>query len=180
MLGANFQHKNARGKRVIVNEVQNNNEMATQLTELIRQVALLNSCTQSSNEACGLCGVFGHRANMCPHNLYELEQVNFMNANQPRSCFDLYSNTYNPGWRSYPNFSRRNNTQAPMQNVKPNPMSNNARPFDQPKKSTLKETLNTFIEFSMDNHKRNNQRLDSLEASMKQVEVQVGQIAEQL
>ena len=58
----------------------------------------------------------------------------------------------------------------------PNPMRNN----DQPKKSTLEETLNTFIQFSMDNHERRDNRLDSLEASMKMVEVQVGQIAEQL
>ena len=65
-----------------------------------------------------------------------------------------------------------------MQDTRPNPMSNNAWPFDQPRKSTLEETLNMFIEFSMDNHKRNDQRLDSLEASMKRVEVQVGKLAE--
>ena len=61
-----------------------------------------------------------------------------------------------------------------MQNVKTNPMNNYARPFDQPKKSTLQETLNMFIKFSIDNHKRHDQRLDSLEASMKRVKVQVG------
>ena len=49
-------------------------------------------------------------------------------------------------------------------------MSNNVGPFDQPKKSTLEGTLNTFLEFSMDNHKRHDKRLDSLEASMEQVE----------
>ena len=57
-------------------------------------------------------------------------------------------------------------------------MSNNVEPFDQLRKSTLEETLNTFIEFSIDNHKRQDQRLDSLEAFMKRVEVQVGQIVE--
>ena len=65
-----------------------------------------------------------------------------------------------------------------MQNAMPNPMNNNV--FDQPKKSTLEEILNMFIKFSLDNHKRHDQRLDSLEASKKKVEVQVGQIAEQL
>ena len=35
-----------------------------------------------------------------------------------------------------------------------------------------------LIEFSMDNHKRHDQRLDSLETSMKKIEVQVDQIAE--
>ena len=57
----------------------------------------------------------------------------------------------------------------------PNPMSNNVEPS-----TTLEETLNTFIQFSMDNHERHDKRLDSLEASMKRFEVQVGQIVEQL
>ena len=102
-----------------------------------------------------------------------------MNANQLRQRFNPYSNTYNRGWRSHPNFSWRNN-QALIQNTMPNPMSNNVEPSNQPRKPTLEETLNTFIQFSMDNHERQNKRLDSLEASMKRVEVQVGQIAEQL
>ena len=46
ILGANSQEKSARGRRIGVNEVQTNNEMATQLTELTRQVALLNSRAQ--------------------------------------------------------------------------------------------------------------------------------------
>ena len=39
MLGANSQENSARGRRVRVNEVQMNNGMAAQLTELTRQVA---------------------------------------------------------------------------------------------------------------------------------------------
>ena len=58
----------------------------------------------------------------------------------------------------------------------PNSKSNN----DQPRKPNLQETLNTFIQFSMDNHERHNKMLDSLEASMKRVEAQVGQKVEQL
>ena len=59
-------------------------------------------------------------------------------------------------------------------------MSHNAEPFDQPRKLTLEETLNTFIQLSMGNHERHDKRLDSLEASMKMAEIQVGQIVEQL
>ena len=113
---------------------------------------------------------------MCPQSLYKSEQVNYLNANQSRPRFDLYVNTYNTGWRSHPNFSWKNNTQAPIQNNMPNPMSNNEQPW----KSTLEETLNTFIQFNMDNHERHDKRLDLLEASMNRVEAQVGQIAEQL
>ena len=43
MLGANSQWKSARGRSVRFNEVQINSEMATQLTELTRQVVILNS-----------------------------------------------------------------------------------------------------------------------------------------
>ena len=150
MLGANSQQKSARGRRVGVNEVQTNNKMAAQLTELIRKVALLNSRAQLNNEVCGICGIFGHRANMCPQSVYEPDQINYMNVNQPRLHFDPYANTYNPIWRSHPNFSWRTNNQVPIQNIMPNSMSNN----DQSRKSTLEETLNTSIEFSMDNHKR--------------------------
>ena len=47
-------------------------------------------------------------------------------------------------------------------------------------KINLEKTLNTFIQFNMDNHERHDKRLDSLETSMKKVEAQVGQIVEQL
>ena len=81
-----------------------NNEMVAQLTELTRQVALLNSCAQLNNEACGICGIFSHGANMFLQNVYKPKQINYMNANQPRPCFDPYASTCNPRWRSHPNF----------------------------------------------------------------------------
>ena len=52
-------------------------------------------------------------------------------------------------------------------------MSNLMNNNEQPRKPTLEETLNTFIQFSMDNHERHDKRLDSLEASMKRFEAQV-------
>ena len=109
MLGANSQQNSARGRRGVDNKVQVNNGMATQLTDHPSQVALLNSQTQPSNEVYGLGGIFGHRANMCPHKVYKLEQINYMNTNWTRQHFDPYANTFNPGWRSHPNLSWRNN-----------------------------------------------------------------------
>ena len=81
MLGANSQQKSERGRRVGVNKVKVDNGMTTQLTELTRQVALLNSCAQPNNEFCEIYGVFSHGANMCPQSLYELEQINYTNTN---------------------------------------------------------------------------------------------------
>ena len=105
MLRANSQQKSARGRRIGVNEVETSNDMTAQLTKLMRQVTLLNSQAQLNNEVYGIYGTFGHGANMCPQNLHEPEQVKFMNANQLRPHFDPYAKTYNPRWRSHPNFS---------------------------------------------------------------------------
>ena len=52
MLVANSQQKSARERRTRFNEVQMNSRMAAQLTELARQVALLNIRAQPSNEVC--------------------------------------------------------------------------------------------------------------------------------
>ena len=51
---------------------------------------------------------------------------------------------------------------------------------EQPRKPTLKETLNTFTQFNMDNHECHDKRVDSPKALMKRVEVQVDQIAKQV
>ena len=67
-----------------------------------------------------------------------------------------------------------------MQNARPNQILNNMGPPNQPRKLTLEESLSTFIQFSKDNHERHNQKLDSLEASMKGVEVQVAQLTKHL
>ena len=69
MLGANSQQKSARGRRGVVNEVQVNNGMITQLTELTRQVSSFNSHAQPNNEVCGIFGVFGHER-ICAHKIY--------------------------------------------------------------------------------------------------------------
>lgn len=60
---------------------------------------------------------------------------------------------------------------------RPSPHLNQLKPPNQPRKPTLKENLNTFIRFCMENHERDDKRLDSLEASMKMVEMQVGKLA---
>ena len=44
----------------------------------------------------------------------------------------------------------------------------------------MEESLNAFIQVSAQNQEANNQRMDSLEASIKRVETQVGQLAGQL
>lgn len=56
----------------------------------------------------------------------------------------------------------------------PNPYLNQTVPPNQLRKLNLEDNFNAFIQASRDNYKINEQRLNSLEASMKKVETQVG------
>ena len=74
-----------------------------------------------------------------------------------------YSATYNPGWRNYPNFSYKNqNTLIPP--------TNGSQAPPQEKKSDLEELLKSYIN-------SNEIRLKNQEASLKNLENQVGQLA---
>ena len=59
-------------------------------------------------KACGICAVTGHLTDMYP-TLQEdsLEHVNAVGGfpGLPQRNYNSYSNTCNPGWRDYPNFS---------------------------------------------------------------------------
>ncbi|KAL0341410.1 UNVERIFIED_CONTAM: hypothetical protein Sradi_4657800 [Sesamum radiatum] len=61
---------------------------------------------------CGACGQIGHSSQDCQVGNPSIvhEDANFV-SNGGRSNFNPYSNTYNPGWRSHPNFSWSNNQQ---------------------------------------------------------------------
>ena len=193
MLGANSQQKSVRGRRAGVHEVNTNQEMAMQIAELTKQVKLLaagGSRNVPNQEVCGICGIFGHGANVCSAVFDscadEEEQVNALEGFQPRVRNDPFSNTYNPGWRNHPNFSWKNNNQ--QQQPQPqyqlyqrtNQFQGQSSNQNQPRKPSLEDSLNAFIQVSEQNQVANNQRLDSLEASMKRMETQVGQLANQM
>lgn len=67
------------------------------------------------HETCGICGEYEHGANLCAHAVDPIteheEQVNALQGFQPRSNFDMFSTTYNPGYRYHPNFSWKKNLQ---------------------------------------------------------------------
>lgn len=89
---------------------------------------------------------------------------------------DPYANTYDLSWRNHPNFSRKekNPTNAQNQNHMHGQHFNQNMPHNAPNKPTLEDNLDSFIHVSIDNQERNNERLHSLEASMKRLKVQVG------
>ncbi|KAL0405134.1 UNVERIFIED_CONTAM: hypothetical protein Slati_3827300 [Sesamum latifolium] len=61
---------------------------------------------------CDACGQMGHLSQDCQVGNPNIinEDANFV-SHGGRSNFNPYSNTYNPGWRSHPNFSWSNNQQ---------------------------------------------------------------------
>ncbi|XP_073137275.1 uncharacterized protein [Henckelia pumila] len=57
-------------------------------------------------KSCGICASMGHATDMCPTLQEEsIEQVNATGGfpGPPQWKYDLYSNTYNPGWKDHPN-----------------------------------------------------------------------------
>ncbi|XP_044486330.1 uncharacterized protein LOC123211594 [Mangifera indica] len=73
------------------------------------------------------------------------KDVNVVGGYQNQKRYDLYSNTYNPGWRDYPNFSysqKNNNFQQPRYQNRPPPhQAFNPTPLPQPKGMSLKQIV---------------------------------------
>lgn len=118
-----------------------------------------------------MCGIFGHVSNVCPSREafleYLQEQANMMNSYNQKSKFDPFSNTYNTGWRFHPNLSWNNNQNQ-----------NQASSSFQQRKPSLEDSLNNFIQVCQNSQQSNEQKFQQQEASLRKLEVQVGQIAE--
>ncbi|GJT54940.1 hypothetical protein Tco_0989994 [Tanacetum coccineum] len=114
------------------NFVSNQHGTNSEISELSKKVDLLlrnlgkgvPNVSQVSHDACSMCGDPSHSVNNCqswgaPSN----EEVNGVYGNRPRN--DPFSESYNPGWRSHPNFrwkdddNRPNNTQQQNYGYKP-------------------------------------------------------------
>ena len=91
--------------------------MATQVVDAITKKLdqlmtvgfALNAAHMSTQpEPCSFCSSTMHQVNNCPTAVNYTDVSNEqVNAAFFRLGNDPYSNTYNPGWRNYPNFSRK-------------------------------------------------------------------------
>ncbi|KAM2977307.1 hypothetical protein FF2_014260 [Malus domestica] len=84
----------------------------------------VNKVVEKPNEqsvaACGVCSMNGHLMDKCPQLIENggwesANAVGFGSQNQPRN--NLFSNTYNPGWKDYPNFKLREPQQTQQQSA---------------------------------------------------------------
>ncbi|CAL8167574.1 unnamed protein product [Prunus armeniaca] len=119
--------------------------------------------------ACSICNVTTHDFLSCPHKdaypEFAAEQVNaFNNFQRPR--YDPYSNVYNPGWRDHPNFKWDRDQPARPQ-------------FQQQVQQTAapKAAWEVAIEKLAN---ATSQEFQNLQATVKNIEKQMGQIAFQV
>jgi hypothetical protein len=105
---------------------------------------------------CQICETNEHSTNDCPilPSFKEClhEQANALNSFQ-RPNQNLYSQTYNPGWRNHPNFSWKSGNNNAQTSQPPFQAHHNfqnshgyAPPYAPPPRKNLKETLHAFIE----------------------------------
>ncbi|KAI4346011.1 hypothetical protein L6164_013094 [Bauhinia variegata] len=175
-----------------------NKIMTQQLANLSKKVEGLNICAVSiPSISCDFCGD-KHSSGECPGNMFgesSQEQVNYL-GNPPRPQNDPFSNTYNPGWRNHPNFSWGNQGnqgapqrppftyQAPQQFYSPNVHS---QPQPSEKIASLENAMEklitlttTFIQKTTNFMDETRSGFRNQEASIWNLEAQVGQIARQL
>ncbi|XP_027368880.1 uncharacterized protein LOC113874865 [Abrus precatorius] len=164
-----------------------NKLMSKQLTNLNKQFGQLQvGAIGSQLLVCDFCGG-KHENGECEAGTSTqlfVEQVNYT-GNPPRQQNNPFSNTYNPGWRSNPNFSWSNqraqkNFNAPFQALV-------AQPPTQPKPSALEVALEklsqsttSFVQQTSSFMQEIRANFKNQEASIRNLESQVGQIAKQL
>ncbi|XP_021737522.1 uncharacterized protein LOC110704041 [Chenopodium quinoa] len=121
------------------------------------------------------CGNYGgaHASNDCPN----FEQAQFV-SNYNRSQNDPYSNTYNPGWKNYPNFSWRDQGNQ-ANNLRPqNPPSFPQRQQQsQQERPSWELTIEKLANATSEIFIKLENKVDQLANSTKNMEVQIGQIA---
>ncbi|XP_021802631.1 uncharacterized protein LOC110746701 [Prunus avium] len=151
-------------------------KMDAKFDTILQQIA--NSTQQQPPAAtvCSICSMTTHDIFGCPHResypeLVE-QHVNMMN-NYQRPRNDAYATQYNLGWRDHPNFKwsdNQNNAKLFQQAQKPFVSS---KPTVDDQLAKLAATTQSFI-------KGSNQRFQNVEASIKSLEQQFGQLAAQI
>ncbi|XP_020203779.1 uncharacterized protein LOC109789275 [Cajanus cajan] len=145
-----------------------NKLLSQQIEALTKQVARIPQQLQSTQHqvlSCDLCGL-NHPHGQCIGTFpSHVDEVNYM-GNHARQGGN-YGGNYGKNWQSHPSTGWNQNDIA--QSSRP-PMK---KPNLYDKQSKLEGTLNQFMKVSISNHK-------STEASIKNLEIQVGQLAKQL
>ncbi|XP_010275028.1 PREDICTED: uncharacterized protein LOC104610214 [Nelumbo nucifera] len=168
MVANSYQWGNERTnkKGVIIYNVDSITTLSAQLFALNKKLENLGVSAMNVSSVhfpfCELCGQGGHASVDCqvgnPFSSSS-EQANFVSYGGNRSNFNPYSNTYNPGWRSRPNFFWSNN-----QHRAPPGFQQQHQQNPQEKKINLEYMMAKFI--------------NNTEARIQGLEIQIGQLAQ--
>ncbi|KAG9450144.1 hypothetical protein H6P81_010109 [Aristolochia fimbriata] len=169
--------RSARGRVAGIHNVDPILALQAQVESLTNQLSKFHTPSLVA-QICDMCGG-GHPNHECQAGnvqaVNSLDQANY--ASNFRRSNDPYYNTYNPGWRNHPNFSWSNNnqqpnTQQPIAQTRPPPgFQKAAREPEQ--KSNLEDMISKILE----NQEKGEARLQTQEASIRNLEIQVGQLA---
>jgi len=112
----------------------------------------MNVVNSNAPPPCEICGSIDHLTLNCQvgsHFTQDTNEVNYVNNFNLRPTNGPYSNTYNPSWRNYPNFSCKPNPNPPnlpQMNARPPPEFQRP-PFLQqtPQKSNLEAMMESML-----------------------------------
>ncbi|TYG65196.1 hypothetical protein ES288_D06G166900v1 [Gossypium darwinii] len=134
--------------------------MEAQLANLTAMVSKFMTGGNAKASLCGICCLEGHTTDMCP-TLQEGE-ANVVFPNQRR--YDLYSATYNEGWRDHPNL-RYQNRATPLNSSQQQPNHQNLSA--ETKTHTMLEQM---MKMMVDQKKETDGRFQYLESAAKQLQ----------
>ncbi|KAG9458442.1 hypothetical protein H6P81_002950 [Aristolochia fimbriata] len=170
-----------RGRVAGIHNVDNVLALQAQVESLTKQLSKLHTPSLVA-QICDMCGG-GHPNHECQAGniqaVSSLDQANYV-SNFRRSN-DPYNNTYNPGWRNHPNFSWNNynqqsSTQQPNAQTRPPPgFQRAAREPEQ--KANLEDMISKILANQEKGEAWTEARLQTQEASIRNLEKQVGQPA---
>ncbi|CAL2240361.1 unnamed protein product [Prunus armeniaca] len=174
-LAIETQHSDTRGKRARIYEIGSSNAFASKeqvdaITSKLDALLAMNG-RAPTQEICSICAVPGHATISCPHGgdfpEFLQEQANMVNTYR-RPGNDPFSNTYNPGWQRHPNFSWGNtqNVQKPPPGFLP-----------QEKKINLEDALTQLTMSTTQFMTETKTQFQNQSAFIRNLEVQVGQLA---
>ena len=128
---------------------------------------------QTHNVVCDICAG-PHLTAHCFATPQQIEEIKFLKQNNP------YSNTYNPGWRNHPNFGWRDQKGNTQQQGQGQYQNQQQQQQQAPKKADWELAIEKMAAHNIQfqDETRNNHKNTS--ASIKNLEVQMGQIAQQL
>ncbi|KAI5323624.1 hypothetical protein L3X38_032696 [Prunus dulcis] len=135
----NQQWGSERTKKAGVHKVDTNTAVVAQTSSLEKKHETLMGAVipSSPQQVCAICSDPTHPMELCPSTTQGFEQVLQVNSFQrPRN--DPYSNTYNPGWCTHPNFSWSNQQQ---QASSTRPIHHQGQPSSEPKKPALEDLV---------------------------------------